>query len=238
MVVPAIVEKEGDGERQLEERLGDCSATDLGGKTDPGWAVKGKGMGKEGAVTTTTKLVWDGTKGGEEGGIGDAAGRPTAGTNRLHFQINHYGKPCSSREVAGKGVVVESEGDPQGGRSQGRRPETAAPQPQADNPEEDEELGGGVPQGWGICVGWKEEELPGRRLAKLGVKAAATVLTRDDRAGLCISKKATKSDIAGPTCQEAGFNTRNAASGEAIARREKVKGKESRAFYIGGSREV
>lgn len=39
---------EGWRERQLEESLGDCSATDLGGGTDPGWAVEGKGMGKEG----------------------------------------------------------------------------------------------------------------------------------------------------------------------------------------------
>ncbi|KAI8454737.1 hypothetical protein BY996DRAFT_6413677 [Phakopsora pachyrhizi] len=58
-----------------------------------------------------------------------------------------------------------------------RRPETADPQPRADDLEGDEELGGGVPQGWGIC------------------------------------------DIAGPTGQEAGFNTRNAASGAAIAQR-------------------
>ncbi|KAI8443968.1 hypothetical protein BY996DRAFT_6426597 [Phakopsora pachyrhizi] len=181
----------------MEERSGDCLATDLGGGTDPGWAVEGKGMGKEGGrgLGLRTPIPWEpspqlpnsfgmvpkegrsrlgavkkGNK-GELGGIGDAAGRPTAATSRLHFQMDHY---CS-REVAGKDVVVKSEGDPQGGRGQDRRggwppeerrPETAAPQPRADNPEGDEELGGEVPQGWGICGGKKEEELPGKRVAK------------------------------------------------------------------------
>ncbi|KAI8446091.1 hypothetical protein BY996DRAFT_6440179 [Phakopsora pachyrhizi] len=123
-------------------------------------------------------------------------------------------------------------------RGEERRPETAAPQPWADNPEGDEELGGEVPQGWGICGGEKEEELPGNRVAKKERSLLAAIaargrewgLRRRPRAGLYI-RRATRSvgerltgaaflqDVAGPTGQEAGFHTRNAASGAAIARR-------------------
>ncbi|KAI8452148.1 hypothetical protein BY996DRAFT_6415745 [Phakopsora pachyrhizi] len=60
--------------------------------------------------------------------------------------------------------------------------------------------------------------------ARLGVKAAAMVSTRDDREsykeyGRGLTGAAFLQDVAGPTGQEAGFNTRNAASGAAIARR-------------------
>ncbi|KAI8446007.1 hypothetical protein BY996DRAFT_6588359 [Phakopsora pachyrhizi] len=225
--VPTIVEKEGDGERQLEERLGDCLATNLGGRTDPGWAVKGKGMGKEGGQYLGGGVDW-GRRGLE---------MPLQAP--LPNQSLFVEEEVDSREVAGKDVVVKSEGDPQGGREE-RRPKTAAPQPWADNPEGDEELGGGVPQGWGICVGKKEEELPGRRVAKKKERSLLAAIAasgqdwgirRRPRAGLCISEKGYKKygggltgaaflqDVAGPTGQEAGFNTRNAASGAAIALR-------------------
>ncbi|KAI8449379.1 hypothetical protein BY996DRAFT_6418546 [Phakopsora pachyrhizi] len=98
----------------------------------------------------------------------------------------------------------------------GRRPKTAAPQPRADNPEGDAELGGEVPQGWGICVGEKEEELPGKGWLSRGNKRGkkersllAAIAARGQEWG----------DVAGPTGQETSFNTRNAASGAAIARR-------------------
>ncbi|KAI8442656.1 hypothetical protein BY996DRAFT_6476404 [Phakopsora pachyrhizi] len=230
--VPAIVEKEGDGERQLEERSGDCLATDLGGRTDPGRVV---GDGGRGGQYLGGGVDW-GRRGLEMPLVNGR--RQQAGSTSKSITISS--KPCSSRDVAGKDVVVKSEGDPQGGRGQERRPKTAAPQPWADNPEGDEELGGGVPQGWGICVGKKEEELPGRRVAKKkerSLLAAIAASGRDwgirrrPRAGLCISEKGYKKygggltgaaflqDVAGPTGQEAGFNTRNAASGAAIARR-------------------
>ncbi|KAI8449342.1 hypothetical protein BY996DRAFT_6418565, partial [Phakopsora pachyrhizi] len=83
---PAIVEKEGDGE--VGGRMGGAAAGgELGGllgnrfgwRDGPGVGCRGERNGEGGrsgigfadattlgAVTTTTELVWDGTKGGEE----------------------------------------------------------------------------------------------------------------------------------------------------------------------------
>ncbi|KAI8449119.1 hypothetical protein BY996DRAFT_6536200, partial [Phakopsora pachyrhizi] len=70
--------------------------------------------------------------------------------------------------------------------------------------------------GWGICVSEKEEELPGKWVAKMGLRRRPRKKGYRKYGG-GLTGAALLQDIAGPTGQEAGFNTRNAASGTAIA---------------------
>ncbi|KAI8443364.1 hypothetical protein BY996DRAFT_6541599 [Phakopsora pachyrhizi] len=216
--VPAI--------QQLEERSGDCSATDLGGGTDPGWAVKGKGMGKEGGrgLGSRTPLPREPSPQLPNSfGMVPKEGRSRLGAEggdwKYRWLTSDGDKPAP---LPNQSLLVEEEaerrGPEQGGfagraGSEEKRPETAAPQPRAGDPEGDEELGGE-----------KEEELLGNRVANLLAAIAARGqewgLRRRPRAGLCI-RRATRTflqDVAGPTGQEAGFNTRDAASGAEIAR--------------------
>ncbi|CAH7675899.1 hypothetical protein PPACK8108_LOCUS10979 [Phakopsora pachyrhizi] len=183
--------------------------------------VPKEGMSRLGAVKQGNE--------GEPGGIGDAAGRPTAATSRLHFQINHYWSRMRWSEqvnlvVHGRLLAKTSWSRARGiRRTSGVRSEGVDGRQRRGGPKQRlHNLGPTIMVGIRSCAerclraggsasprrrrsfqgkGWlnrgNKSGEERKKLtcshsgqgARLGVKVAATVLTRDDRAGLCIRSR-------------------------------------------------